>query len=337
MFRRFHSIVRSAIVRSAIVRSATRYRTDTSAAAVCARRAALALAGALLAGCVYAPERTIPDPLPEVRSWALAERPAGAFLGLTLVENDSGTLEDLTFASGVRVTAVVKNSPAAQVGLRIDDVVLEADGVELFAPEDLTGLLATRVGGDPLSLSVQRGDTVFEVPVTLVETGVGAAPIRPRFHLDPAHSRAAWSDGEGGAVLIARPDEGPARRIPVGTLVTHLDGEAVASGRGLVQRFARLAPGSDVEVTGIAPERDGGAGRPKQYPMRLLGEGRVVTRASVPVLFTYDANLQADRRSFVALDLWVISLFRYERDGGERRWRFLRFFQWSSGVGELSE
>ena len=37
----------------------------------------------------------------------------------------------------------------------------------------------------------------------------------------------------------------------------------------------------------------------------------------------------------MAIDLYVISLFRYAREGGEKRWSFLRFFQFASGVGEL--
>lgn len=285
-----------------------------------------------LTACTYAPTRTIPDPLPEVRAWALAERPGGAFLGLILVENDSGSLEDLAFAPGLRVTRVVANSPAAQAGFQVDDVVLEAEGRELFAPADVDALLAQRSGGAQLLFQTQRGDTVFEVPVTLAGSGDGAAPVTPLFHLDPARSRAAWGDGADGAVLVSRPDEGPVRRLPIGTLITRVDDEAILSGRGLVVALARYAPGTTVTLTGRTPD-----GVSEDFDVKLLGEGRVVTRASVPVLFTYDADLESERRTFVALDFWIISLLRYERDGNERRWRVLRFFQWSSGVGELGD
>ena len=62
-----------------------------------------------------------------------------------------------------------------------------------------------------------------------------------------------------------------------------------------------------------------------------------MTRFSVPVLATYDAEADRTRESFVLLDLYLISLFRYEREGSEKSWRVLRFFQWSSGVGALDE
>lgn len=87
-----------------------------------------------------------------------------------------------------------------------------------------------------------------------------------------------------------------------------------------------------MELAGLTPD-----GEARTWEVELLGEGRVVTRASLPILFTWDANLEADRSMFVVLDLWLISLVRRERDGGEVRWRVLRFIEWSTGVGELGE
>jgi len=296
----------------------------------------LAPLACLLAACTFAPERSIPDPLPEVRAWVLAERPAGPYLGLTLAENDSGTLEELAFAPGLRVVEVAPNSPAAQARFQVDDVLLTAAGKELFAPTDVDALLGASQDGASLSFEVQRGDTVFEVPVALAAPAADAAPVRPLFHLDPVRSRAAWSDaplgGPRGAVLLSRPDAGPMRRIPIGTVITSVDETAVLSGRGLVLELAGRAPRDEVKLQGTTPN-----GEAREFNVRLLGEGRVITRASVPVLFTYNADLEADRRNFVLLDLWVISLIRYERDRNERRWRFLRFFEWSSGVGELGD
>ena len=41
--------------------------------------------------------------------------------------------------------------------------------------------------------------------------------------------------------------------------------------------------------------------------------------------------------SFALLDLWIISLFEYQRDGGERSYRLLKFIRFGSGYGELVE
>jgi hypothetical protein len=296
---------------------------------------AAALVGSLSAGCVTAPARTIPDPLPEVLAWALppgAAGGSGAGVGLVLEENASDSLEDLAFGAGLRVASVEPNSAAAAAGFQVGDVVMAVDGDEVFASADVAAIAAARPAGETLQFEVQRGDTVFAVPVVLAASAGATSPATPLFHLDPARSRAAWGDGPNCAVLVARPDEGPLESVPIGARIMELDGETVHSGRGLVRALSTRAPGSEVELAGTTPDGD-----VESWDVELLGEGRVVTRASLPILFTWDANLEADRSTFVVLDLWLISLLRRERDGGEVRWRVLRFIEWSTGVGELGE
>ena len=76
--------------------------------------------------------------------------------------------------------------------------------------------------------------------------------------------------------------------------------------------------------------------RPKRSRSARIPVGcRRTTRISIPILATYDAAPDRSREAFVAIDLYFISLFRYTREGGEKRWSFLRFFQFASGVGEL--
>lgn len=295
-----------------------------------ARAIALGSALALAAvSCQTAPDRSIPDPLPETLSWALPPSNGTAFLGLEVRENDSGSLESLSFDPGVRVHEVTERSPAAGAGVRVDDVVLAMDGVELAVPEDLTALLSRSGGGDRTTLRIRRGDTVFEVELTLGGKDVADAPaVSEAFVLDPARSRGAWGTADG-AVLVARAADGPVGRLEVGSRVVSLDGSAVVSGRGLVRRLIARAPGEQVTL-GVAT-----GDRVSDVTVKLLDEGRRTTRISIPILATYDAAPDRSREEFVAIDLYVISLFRYAREGGEKRWSFLRFFQFASGVGEL--
>lgn len=292
---------------------------------------------ASLAACTSAPTRTIPDPLPETLEWALPPVQAAAFLGLEVRENDSGTLESLSFDPGVRVHEVVDSSPAAAAGIRVDDVILEFDGVELAVPDDLSALLG-RVGSGGqdrrVPLKAQRGDTVFdvEVPLRAARAGADAPTVEEAFVLDTARTLGAWGTGDG-AVLVARAEKGPVGRLPLGTRVVTLDGDPIVSGRGLVRRLVALDPGGKVSLEIIKP----GSTKTRRVRVRLLDDGRRTTRVSVPVLATYDREPDGSRTSFVLLDLYLISLFRYARDGGEKRWSFLRFFQFSSGVGELDE
>ncbi|MEM9799667.1 MAG: PDZ domain-containing protein [Planctomycetota bacterium] len=284
------------------------------------------------AACQSAPDRTIPDPLPETLEWALPEADGSAFLGLEVRENDSGSLEGLSFDPGVRVHSVVERSPAEAAGIRVDDVILSLDEVELAVPDDLRAILDEAQGGDRVTLAVQRGNTVFDVDLAL-EGGAttGAAAAQERFVLDPARTRGAWGT-DRGAVLVARAEDGPVGDLPLGTRVVALDGSPIVSGRGLVARLVALAPGTQVDLTVETP----GSGA-RDERIRLLDEGRRTTRFSIPILATYDATPDRTRESFVLLDLYVISLFRYQREGNEKRWSILRFFQFSSGVGELEE
>lgn len=282
-----------------------------------------------MASCRSAPDRSIPDPLPETLSWALPPTDGTAFLGLEVRENDSGSLESLSFDPGVRVHQVIERSPAAGAGVRMDDVVLAMDGVELAVPEDLTALLSRASGGDRTTLQIGRGDTVFEVELTLGGKDVADAPSASEaFVLDPARSRGAWGTSDG-AVLVARAADGPVGSLDVGARVVALDGDPIVSGRGLVQRLVARAPGERVTLAVKTGDRV------RDVDVTLLDEGRRTTRISFPILATYDAAPDRSREEFVAIDLYFISLFRYAREGGEKRWSFLRFFQFASGVGEL--
>lgn len=64
-----------------------------------------------------------------------------------------------------RIARVVKDSPAAEAGLKSQDIVLEADGVELLSMAALAQRLKES-GTNPVVLTVQRGEETFPVTVT---------------------------------------------------------------------------------------------------------------------------------------------------------------------------
>jgi len=294
---------------------------------------ALALClGASALACRTAPLHPIPEPLPEALAWEPADE-GGAFLGLETRENDSGSLEELAFLPGVRVTAVADNSPAHAAGIRLGDVVLALDGREVSDPGALEALVARRAAGDAVELEVQRDDTVFGVSLELGGRSTGAEPPAVRYRADPSRTRAGWRTVDGGVQLVAAGPGGPvdAAGLPVGSVVTELEGRAVLSDRELIRRVQALEPGTRVVLGYVDP--DGGR---REARVRLLRQPRVVTGLSVPILVGYSRDVEADRVGFVLLDLWLISLFRYERDGGEKRWSVLRFLRFSTGAGELT-
>jgi len=282
--------------------------------------------------------RPIPDPPPEAAAWEAADREAasgGGYLGVEARENDSGRLDDLFFEPGVRVVRVDPSSPADAAGIRVGDVVLAWDGTEVLEPESLAALERAAAGASTVTLEVRRDDSVFEVPVALraASSGSGGA-VELIARVDPVRSRARWRTATGGVRLVASDDDAPfpAAGVPVGAVVTAVDERPTLSARELIRVLLAREPGERVAVAWR--DADGGE---RSSRVRLVGEERVLTSAGVPVLANFERDLEADRTSFVLLDLWLISLVRYTRDGAEREWRFLRWFGWSTGVGELAE
>lgn len=299
--------------------------------------ATLLSVAALSVACRSVPTTTIPDPLPETLEWAVERNVGGgAFLGLEVRENDSGSLEALAFDPGVRVTRVAAGSPAEEVGLRVGDVLLRFGDTAVADPATLEVLLAD-AAEEEASLEVQRGDSVFTVPVRLRSREATVESPSLAWRADPARSRAGWIAGRGGVVLVTSDPDGPfpSAGVPVGSVVTALDGERVRSERALVRSFLDREPGERVTVDWIGPQTSDG--EPRRAKVTLFEPPTRVTEATLPILAGYRTDPDGETANAYLLDLWLISLFRYRREGEERHYRFLRFFAFSTGVGELAE
>jgi len=303
----------------------------------------LFLACLFAAGCSTAPVRAIPDPLPELLDWLRPSQASeGGFLGLKVRENGQGGLESLSFDPGVRVVSVAPGSPAAQAGFEIGDVLLAWDQVAIDDPESLEAMLrAAGLDQDPV-LRVRRGDSVFELPVRLAAAAPGSVaelePARLAWRLDPSRSRAGWLAGPGGVALVTSAPEGPfpSAGIEVGSLVTDIDGVAYRSERALIRALQAQPPGAAVVVR-YRPPGSSSDGPIETKTVSLLGPGSRVIEASLPILAGYRSSPDGVESSFYLIDLWIISLFKYRRDGEERHWSLLRFLNFSTGVGKLSE
>ena len=314
-------------------------------------RAAGSLLGAgLLTGCVSsAPLAPVPDPLPEALAWQSASG-HGAFLGLEGEENDTGSLDELFFAPGVRIRGVVANSPAEAAGMKPGDVVLSVDGRQVDDPGALEALVEGRAAGETVELSVQRADTVFAVPVTLAGRGSGpaggdeagspsGAGAEPLYRLDPSRSRAGWATGRGGVVLVSAPADSPvlAAGLQLGDVVTAVDAHPVASDLELIRRLQTYEPGAEVELTVAGA---GGDGAVRTIGVELQEQPTKITGLDLPFIFEYGAEIDGSRSHVSLLDFKIIQLFEYRREDGERKWVLLELFGWevfsfSTGVGEL--
>ena len=71
---------------------------------------------------------------------------------------------------GILVEQVMKGSPAEKAGLQPFDILLQYNDQKLFAPEQLTRLVGSESGGQPVKLTVVRGGKISTLDVTLGES-----------------------------------------------------------------------------------------------------------------------------------------------------------------------
>lgn len=292
------------------------------------------LATLLLASCTSNRIAPVPDPLPESGAWEEARR-TGAFLGVEVRANDSGTLDSLSFDPGVRVTQVIENSPASSVGLEVGDILIAVNGQELFDAEALDALLLAVETGAQLELDVQRGDTAWRVSVA-TEERIAAGSTAPDllYLVDPQRSRAGWRTTPGGVRLVASGPDAPftSAGIELGATVVRIEDEPMRSARSLLAYLQSRDAGDEVKVDYLKLDDS-----ESSTVVTLFEADRQVTLASIPVLFHYESDIDSDNSKFVLLDLWILSLFRYERTGHEREWTLLSLFSFATGQGELSQ
>ena len=89
------------------------------------------------------------------------------FLGIGLGEAENGVL----------VTDVAADSPAAEAGLEVDDVITAVNGEDVTV-DSIRDTVASLSVGDEITLSVERGDETLELTATLGERPQ-AQPVQP--------------------------------------------------------------------------------------------------------------------------------------------------------------
>lgn len=99
----------------------------------------------------------------------------GARLGVNFVTLDESVAEErnLTQTEGALITEVTEDSPAAQAGLQVDDIVTAVDGDVVDAERTLRDRLLAYEPDDTVTLSVLRDGETTEVEATLDQADLG--------------------------------------------------------------------------------------------------------------------------------------------------------------------
>lgn len=97
------------------------------------------------------------------------ETPAHPYIGVTVTSVNAFTAREqgLPVSEGAVVASVNADSPAAEAGLEVDDIVTAVDGEPIASADGLIIAAREHQIGDTITLTVVRGDKTLDIEVTL--------------------------------------------------------------------------------------------------------------------------------------------------------------------------
>ena len=309
----------------------------------------LILAGFLIInGCAtYAPKNIAPhiNLSPENMQLA-ADSDKGLDFGMEVESNESDTLDNLEVLPGIRIRSIRPAGAAENAGLKRGDVILSINDIKTNHPDTLATISETSKA-DRFVFMVRRDTTVFEAAMAAPKAVKAAGP-EERFRADPLKTRAGYrtelirlggqSTKESPVARIVQmwPDSPFVKAgIEAGDAVVSVDNNPIESAQDLINRLTDNYEFGQEAVFSIL-KKDPGASGPKKIKVTLWDPGRKITKFNIWPLFMYEAKINPDKAKFSILNFWVFSLFRYERDEGERSYTLLKFIRFQSdNRGEL--
>jgi len=170
-----------------------------------------------------------------------------AFLGISYAEISADWLEqnakklDVTEKEGLYVAEVSPSSAAEEAGIKKGDVIVGIDGKSVKSSAMLQETLAKRRPGDKIVITVKRAGNEKQFTVTL-RNRTGKAELLEKGYVDVQNALGAKFqeapqdvcrrlDVKGGLQVVSVTEGGilARSRIPVGFVVTAINGKAVAT------------------------------------------------------------------------------------------------------------
>lgn len=155
---------------------------------------------------------------------------------------------------GVLIEEVVADSPAADAGLEVGDVVTAVDG-EAVTIENFASVIRSKAVGDTVVFSVTRDDETLDISVTLAEAPDNStgrrSGILPKILSNQPFLGVRLEDQEGALTVVEVIADSPADTagLEAGDVITQLNGEPVTDAASFVESVQTLEVGAEVVLT----------------------------------------------------------------------------------------
>jgi serine protease Do len=248
--------------------------------------------GSLTVGVVGVNERRIP--------------PSRAFIGIQMNnESDDG---------GVLITKIVDNSPAKKSKLRIDDVIVKIDSVEIKNREALVDSIGTYSPGSEIALTVKREDKELVIKLTLADAQ----------QTSPMNSRSRTQNSMGSRLSPRGKDFPRAfqhdmalERNQCGGPVVNLDGQIVGINIARAGRVSSLAIPVDAVLSVIEKLKTGEYSPVNVYADRIKSSEKELEEMRSQLLAN-KAIVEESKEGYEAQSAKIEELERMKREISQR-------------------
>ncbi|MDZ4783077.1 MAG: Do family serine endopeptidase [Planctomycetia bacterium] len=181
---------------------------------------------------------------------------ARAYLGVGIQQVDADLAQQLGIdANGVIVSEVYPDTPAAEAGLKDQDVIVEFAGKQVHDPRELQGLVERAPLGSKQEVKVVRDGKTVTLAVTAQTLPKNfGRPDRNEGRREQREEVAKAKDNPLG-IEVADLDRNVARQLNFegfeGVVITHVEPESLAAEAGLQERMLVLKVGK-TPVTNVA-------------------------------------------------------------------------------------
>ena len=254
------------------------------------------------------PQTPVPDqrtpgtfglPLPQMPfgGQAPAANPGGPYLGVQyeMITPELAVQEGITGTTGALIRDVIADSPAAQAGLKVGDVIIAVNGQSVDNQNDLRSRVAGLKPNDEITLTLVKGTAngptdqhdvkvtlgeqpapqsgsieppdMFGLPVPFGKSGPNQAQPAPNGPylgveyemLTPEIAAQQGITGTSGALIKAVMSNSPAVKagLKVGDVITAVDGQTITADNNLQAIVLNHKPGDEINLTVVKGTANG--------------------------------------------------------------------------------